>query len=312
MNDYQNALLKMIDEIIKFFDDNPDLLKNPVLKKHYDELKAQKKDLLANKIVQETDIKGLFTRKKEVKNELAIENFQLTGSLRSFATDNNNDLLYKEIDKSKTDIKRLIDEDVLSYTQLVVSKIIEYQKDLEPYGIKAEDLVNLTAMHDLYHELMLLPAEKRKEVKVATANIKQIIKDILTLLRESIDNDMLQFQDDKPELYKKYAVLREIDDSKTTALSIIGTVHDADSDCDGVEDECLQHVRATVKFKAGHAWKEMHATTSAKGNYQFKGIPDGKCTLTFELEYYDTVVIESVVYSDKATKLDVKMKKKIR
>jgi len=310
MNDYQNALLKMIDEIIKFFNDNPDLLKNPVLKRHYEELVAQKKDLLANKLVQETDIKGLFTRKKEVKNELAIEIFQLTGSLRSFATDNNNDLLYKEIDKSKTDIKRLIDEDVLSYTQLVISKMTEYQKDLEPYGIKAEDLVNLTAMHDLYHELMLLPAQKRKEVKIATANIKQIIKDILTLLRESIDNDMLQFQDDKPELYKKYEVLREIDDSKTTALSIMGTVEGADSDCDG---DCeLQHVRATVKFRAGHTWKEMHAVSSAKGNYQFKGIPDGKCTLTFELEYYDTVIIESVVYSEKATKLDVKMKKTIK
>ena len=306
MNDYQNALLKMIDEIIKFFDDNPDLLKNPVLKKHYEELVAQKKDLLANKLVQETDIKGLFTRKKEVKNELAIEIFQLTGSLRSFATDNNNDLLYKEIDKSKTDIKRLIDEDVLSYTQLVISKMTEYQKDLEPYGIKAEDLVNLTAMHDLYHELMLLPAQKRKEVKVATANIKQIIKDILTLLRESIDNDMLQYQDDKPELYKKYDVLREIDDSQTTALSFKGTVRGHET-----EIEVLAYVRVTVKFKAGHAWKEMHAVSSEKGNYQFKGIPEGECTLTFTLEKYDTLIVESVARPDKFTRVDVKMKKTI-
>jgi len=141
MNDYQNALLKMIDEIIKFFDDNPALLKNPVVKKHYEALKALYKDLSANKVLQETDIKGLFTRKKEVKDELAIDNYRLTGSMRSFATDTDNDLLYQEIDTSKSVMQRLSDEDLLSYTQLIINNTTEYQKALEPYGIKAEDLV---------------------------------------------------------------------------------------------------------------------------------------------------------------------------
>ena len=310
MNDYQNALLKMIDEIIQFFNNKPDLLKNPVIKKHVDELKALYKDLLAYKVIQETDIKGSFKRKKEVKDELAIDNYRYTGSLRSFATDNNNDLLYKEIDTSKAIMRHMPDEDLLSYTQLVINKMTEYQKELEPYGIKAEDLVNLTALYSEFHKLLLKPAELRKDVKTATSNIKQIITKILNLLRESIDNDMLQYQDDKPEIYDKYMVLREIDDSQTTALSFKGEVHDADSDCDGTEDGCaLQYVKVTAKFKAGKAWKEMHAVSTEKGNYQFKGIPEGKCTLTFTLEYYDTIVIESVVRADKLTRVDVKMKK---
>ena len=51
MKDYQNAVLKMIDEIIKFFDNNPELTKeNPILKKHVDDLKVLYKDLLANKV----------------------------------------------------------------------------------------------------------------------------------------------------------------------------------------------------------------------------------------------------------------------
>jgi hypothetical protein len=262
-------------------------------------------------LLQEADIKGAFKRKKEEKNELAIENFRLTGSVRSFATDTNNDLLYKEINTSKAAMIRLSDENLLSYTQVIINKMTEYKTNLKPYSITDKDIVELTAMHKQFRELLLLPAQLRKGVKVATANIKEIITEILTLLRESIDNDMLQYQDTMPELYKKYAVLREIDDSKTTALSIIGTVHDADSDCDGVEDECLQHVRATVKFKAGHAWKEMHATTSAKGNYQFKGLPEGKCKVIFKKNYYDTLVINSEVHQGKATKLDVVMTKTI-
>jgi len=310
MKDYQNAVLKMIDEIIQFFDNNPDLLKdNPILKKHVDELKALYKDLLAYKVIQETDIKGSFKRKKEVKDELAIDNYRLTGSIRSFATDNNNDLLYNEINTSKAVMRRLSDEDALSYTQLVINKMTEYKDELKPYGISAEDLVNLTALHSEFHKLLLLPAKLRKDVKTATANIKKIITKILTLLRESIDNDILQYQDDKPDIYEKYMVLREIDDSQTTALSFKGEVHDADSDCDGAEDCLLQYVKVTAKFKAGKAWKEMQAVSTKLGNYQLKGIPDGKCTLTFTLEYYDTVVVESVVRADKFTRVDVKMKK---
>ena len=309
MNDYQNAVLKMMDETIHFFDNNPDVLKNPVIKKHVDQLKLSYKDLLSNKLLQETDIKGSFKRKKEAKDELAIENFRLTGSIRSFATDNNNDFLYKEIDTSTSVMKHLPDEDLLSYTQLIINNITKYQSELKPYGITAEDLVNLTALHSEFHKLLLLPAEKRKEVKVATANIKTIISNILILLKESIDNDMLQYQDDKPELYKKYEVLREIDDSQTTALSIMGTVTDADDDCDG--DCPLAHVKVLAKFKPGKAWKEMDCVSSEKGNYQFKDIPDGKCSLTFTLEFYDTVTKEIAVYSDKATKLDIEMKKSI-
>ena len=70
-----------------------------------------------------------------------------------------------------------------------------------------------------------------------------------------------------------------------------------------------------VKSDFDYLYKALQEThykvkmTSEKGNYQFKGIPDGKCMLTFTLEYYDTVVKEIAVYSDKATKLDVMMKK---
>ena len=98
----------------------------------------------------------------------------------------------------------------------------------------------------------------------------------------------------------------KIDDSQTTALSIKGTITDAHEPA-----HVLQHVRVTAKFKAGQDWKEMYATSTAKGNYQFKGIPDGKCTLTFELEYYETLTKDIAVYSGKATELNITIKRVI-
>ena len=305
MYDYQIAVLKMIDEIIRFYENNPDLIENdPILKKHYEALVALRADVFENKKMQEADIKGAFAKKKKEKSLLSEDVFQITGSLRSYATDTSNDLLYQEIDESKSGINKKADEDVLSYCSFVIDKLTEYQKELEPYGVKAEDLVNLAKQNKDYKNLMLLPAKMRKDVKTATDNLKSILTKIKHLLSESLDNDMLRYQDSQPKLYKEYAVLREIDDSQTTALSVIGLV------VDGHEPtHVLQHAKVTAQFKAGSALKEMHTVSTAKGNYQFKGIPDGKCTLTFTLEYYDTLVVESVVYSDKATKLDVEMKK---
>ena len=57
---------------------------------------------------------------------------------------------------------------------------------------------------------------------------------------------------------------------------------------------------------------EYHTKTTAKANCQFKGIPDGKCKFTFTLEFYDTITKKIAVYSDKATQLDVEIKKIIK
>ena len=52
--------------------------------------------------------------------------------------------------------------------------------------------------------------------------------------------------------------------------------------------------------------------TTKKGNYQFKGLPEGKCTVTFEKNYYDTVTVDSEVHTGKFTRLNIKMKKSIK
>ena len=315
MNDYQVSVEKMIDEILQFFKDNSGELKasESVLQKHIESLIELDQELADNKKLQQADIKGISVEKKKAKSEISEDIYRLTGSLRSFATDNNNDLLYQEIDESKSGINKKADEDVLNYCNLVIDRLTQYQKELKPYGLTADELVNLTKQRDAFQEILLRPAQMRKNVKVATANIKSIISKALKLLNDSIDNDMLQYKEKKPELYKQYTVLREIDDSQTTHKSIIGTVHDADSDCDGREDECaLAHVKVTATFKAGQDIANMHTTTSAKGNYQFTSIPDGLCTLTFTHEQYETVTKEITVYSDKATKVDIKMKKTVK
>jgi len=314
MNDYQEVEYKMALGVQNFFAVNPELTKNnSILKNHlvqFDGLMVDWGKLIDQ---QNFDISGYASEKQKAKTALSETIFGLTSSVHSFAVDTKNDILLNEFDLSVSHINKLSDVKFVAYSTNLSHTLEENKEALKPYNVTADELVNLTAETNSYSKLLLKPAEERKERAIVTANVKKVITKVLTLLSDSIDFDMEHYKDAEPAIYEKYSKLREIDDSATHALSIMGTVTDADSDCDGTEDGCaLAHVKVIAKFKPGKAWKESHAVTSGLGNYQFKDIPDGKCTVIFTLEYYDTVTKEIAVYSNKATKLDVEMKKTLK
>lgn len=307
MNDYQEVEYKMALGVQSFFAVNPELTKNnSVLNNHVGQFDGLMVDW--DKLIEQQnfDTGGYASEKQKAKTALSGIIFGLTSSVHSFAVDTKNDVLLEEFDLSVSRINKLSDVNFVNYAKTLSHTLEQYAEQLKPYQVTADELVNLTAETKLYSQLLLKPAEERKERAIATENIKKTVTKVLSLLSDSIDFDMEHYKDAEPAIYEKYSKLREIDDSATHALSIIGTVRGHET-----EIQVLSHVRVTAKFKVGSALKEERSVTSSKGNYQFKGIPDGKCTVTFELEYYDTLVKEIAVYSDKATKLDVEMQKTV-
>ena len=177
---------------------------------------------------------------------------------------------------------------------------------LKDYGLSDEILKSYTASGEGYEEYLAKPDAIKAEKKTATDEMAEWFKQLNTEFTEFLDNHMMQYKSSQAQFYSDYENARNIYDNPTHALSVKGLV------VDGHEPtHILQHAKVTAKFKAGAAFKEMHSTTSEKGNYQFKGIPDGKCTVTFELEYYDTLIKEIAVYGNKATQLDVEMTKTV-
>ena len=304
MTDYQNSELKMFLEVENFFKTNSDLTTaNAVLKKHVDKLNSLIADLEKNKQKQETNTTGFAKEKKDAKIKFAETIYSYSAAIRSYATDTNNQPVYNKFKISESRIVRLVDVDIVNYAKNEADYIKDNVKDLKPYGITADDLTNLKTQIENYEALLLKPAQQRKEKSVATKNIKKIISQTNKLLSISIDNDMVQYRETQANLYSQYLKLREIDDSATTALSIKGKVTDADT------GEPLKYGRVIYKFKAGADYAESVKSTTAQGNYQFKGLPEGKCTVTFEKNYYQTLVIDSEVHHDEFTRLDVQLKK---
>ena len=304
MTDKQDAVVDMYQEVNSFFVQHPALTKDDVvLKNHHNQLTAILEDIAKYNQSQEFDSKGYAAEKKKAKENLAEYIFELSSGFCSFAIDTKNDVISEEFDTSLSVVKRMKDAEFVNYANRLQSELGKYIKDLSPYHITADDITKLANKTTKYSDILHIPDEVTKNKAVATQKIKELIKEAHNLLDKSIDRDMVHYKKTDSELYNEYLKRREIHDAPTTALSIKGTVVDSQT------KEPLQHVKVTVKFKAGKAWAEKVKTSTHLGNFQFKGIPEGKCKLTFTLEYYDTIVVDSVVHSDKYTRLDVVLKK---
>jgi hypothetical protein len=305
MTDKQDAIVDMYQEVARFFaEKTKQSSEDTILQNHVRDFNLVVKNIALYNQAQEFDSKGYATNKKQKKNELADLIFKLTSAFCSFANDTKNNAILEEYNKSLSIVQRLKDAEFVNYANQLAISLGENIKEITPYHITVDDVTNLSNETTNYINLMHIPDEVIKNKSVATDKIKELISDGRDILENSIDRDMVYYKDKNEDWYNEYLKRREIHDAQTTALSIKGTITGGDA-----EVEIITYINVTVKFKAGTDWKEMQTTSTALGNYQFKGIPDGKCTITFEKNYYETITIESEVHHQKATQLNVVMKK---
>ena len=263
-------------------------------------------------IRQNQTTKGVTHKKEAFRKQVDNNTDIFFGVFRSYAKTIGDDDLYANSDKSISEIKRILDTEILGLANATKDYATTNKEVLKDYGISDQMIKDYGTSIDGYKEYLTKPQEIKAEKATATAHMKELFKKLDEQLTEFLDNHMMQYKDKEPQFYSDYENARTIYDAPTTSLSLKGIVENADSDCDGTEDGCyLQFVKVTVKFKAGSALKDNVKSTSKKGNYQFKGLPVGKCTVTFEKNYFDTVTIESEVNENTMTRLNVQLKKKV-
>jgi len=252
---------------------------------------------------QNITTKGITQKKREYRKQLDITTDVFLGIFRSYAKTTGNDDLYANSDKSISEIKKVKDTEMPVLVNSTIDFASKYKEQLKDYGITAKMITDYEASLAGFKEYLSKPQEIKAEKKTATADLKKLFKELDEQLTEYLDNHMMQYKLKEPQFYSDYENARIIYDDPTIAKSIMGTVTDADT------GEVLQYVKAVVKFKAGADYAESVKSTSPKGNFQFKGIPEGKCTVTFEKNYYQTLTVDSEIYKNAMTRLNVQLKK---
>lgn len=304
MLDYQAAVIKMMQEVESFLDKNSKLYKDkPVIKSHVVKYKQYLAELLEETVKQSINIKGVFQNKRNAKDKLSNLLFVLTAALRSYASDIKSEGLYNEIDEPESILKRKQDLKLIAYADIAIELLEKYKKELKDYNISKDEIELLKSKTAEYSNLLLLPALRRKEKALATSNVKKYITKILNYLRQTIDNDMLTLSLENKDLHQLYLAMREIDDSRTIHLSLLGKIKDKNTKAE------LEHVKVEIIAEDGSQIKDNIKLTTAKGNYRYKKLKPGTYTIKFSLHGYQAIEKEIEIYKGQTKRVNVEMEK---
>jgi hypothetical protein len=248
---------------------------------------------------------GATKKKTKIRKELDNLSNVFLGSFRSYARQIDDVQLYEKYDLTITEIRKVKDTEVIGESKSIIAFATEHLKELKDFGTTQKMVDEYKLIATNFREVLALPQIIIAERRTLTQKLKDLFKQLDEMLNEDLDNYMMQFITKNPDFYSDYENARVIYDDVTISKSLMGKVTGGEA-----EIEVITYVTITVKFKAGTDWKEYTARTSKKGNYQFKGLPEGKCTVTFQKNYYETLTIESEVHNNEMTRLNVQMKKK--
>ena len=252
---------------------------------------------------QNKKTEGLTQKKNEYRKKLDITTDVFLGIFRSYAKTTGDDELYQNSDKSISEIKKIKDTEIMVLVNTVKTYATDNQKKLRDYGITEPMIADYGKEADGFINYLTAPQEIIAERKTATKHLKELFKQLDEQLTEYLDNHMMQYKTKEPQFYSDYENARIIYDDPTISKSLMGTVTDEET------GKPLQYVKVTVKFKPGSELSGNVKSTSKKGNFQFKGLSEGMCKVTFEKNYYDTLTVDSEIHNNAMTRLNVQLKK---
>ncbi len=307
MKRVQESQMKMYKLVAHFFEEHSELCdSNTVLKKHLAEFLVCIEQIDQYFQAQAYNNKGYTVNKQKAKKDLSTQVFKLSAGFCSFGVDHKNYVLVQEFKIAESHINKKSDADIVNYAAQLSISLKEYIGQLADYRILSQDIDDLEALTVYYQDVLHLPSELRKHRNIATRKIQELITKAYHILKKSIDRDMVHYKDKQAQIYKLYTKRREVYDAAFRALSIIGKTQNAD------DNSPLQYVRISVKTETGKELAIVPRVSSKKGNYRFKGIPDGTYTVTFEAYFYRSQTVKCTVHHQKASRINVLMKKEAK
>jgi predicted transcriptional regulator len=258
------------------------------------------KSIEENLAIQNKTSIGLSKMKQKFRDKLNITTDVFLGIFRSYAKTIGDEDLYENSNLSMSDIKAILDNKIMTKVNTVKNYATKHLDDLKDYGMEQKMIEAYGKEADGYIEYNTTPQELVAEKKRATAQLKKLFKQLDEQLTEHLDNHMMQYKTKEPKFYEIYENARIIFDAPTISRSMMGKVLGEET------GEPIENVLVTVVCENG---KTFTYKTTEKGNFQFKKLPEGKCKVTFEYPYYDTLTVNSAIFDNAMTRLNVAIRK---
>jgi len=258
------------------------------------------KSIEENLAIQNKTSIGFTKKKKEFRDKLDITSDIFMGIFRSYAKTVGDTVLYENSNKTMSEIKAILDNKIMTTVNTVKNYAAKHLADLKDYGMEQKMIEDYGKEADGFIEYFTAPQELVAEKKQATSELIELFKELDIQLTEHLDNHMMQYKIKNKKFYTIYENARIIFDDPTISRSMMGKVLGEETNLP------IENVLVTVICENG---KTFTYKTTEKGNFQFKKLPEGKCKVTFEYPYYDILTVNSAIFDNAMTRLNVAIRK---
>jgi hypothetical protein len=290
MNDTQENFFSMCLRVEARLDANPSIIASfAALETARLSFKSRIANIRATDLIATTTLTGIAEDKKNLRFTLIDSCIQYAGSICAFAGNNNNNTLYNEIYKSEYDIKRLRDDQLPTYSQLIADRLNTNLASLADYGITAGTITNFQNVIDSYNTVSQTPRTAIATRKAATANLKVQFKEIATFLKKVLDKLVITLKPTYPIFTEEYFYDRNIydDGGASNALAIYeGSLTPSQSLVLGGIPEKTKFVRMQVLVAGVIDFGFTTNGTDFSGNIKTVGGPSES---TFSINYFGTI-----------------------
>lgn len=237
---------------------------------------------------------GLAVEKSIFENDMVNKAIIVSNKIRAYALDQQNYYLFNSFNKSRSSIIKLKDTLTMDYCQRVHDKGNELLAALAPYELTAPELADLQDAVNIFQTWIPKPRTAIEQRRYLTELLKELFSQGRNLLfKMDIQAGILEASHN--EWFKKYKLSRIIVDIGYRKLSLRGWVYDA------AGNPLSKAVITIPKL-------EVSKTTTAKGQFEFKGLPSGFYNVDITREGYQPTNVSVAIVSNE--RLDIKVELK--
>ena len=244
---------------------------------------------------------GITIDKKKMREKLVLLVEAASGIIKAHFDSASNFDIFTSVNLSLTRLRTMRDQLFVAHTQIVIDLLTTHQAILAPFGVDAAYIATLTDIMSKFANISTQPTVARNNKSTATLQLKNKVKEVLTFLKNELDNAMLVVKITNPTFYMTYRNARKTIDSgirhqDIVTGSITGVVK---------QDETNQVIPNALVEIVG---TETMIITNNLGEFTIINIPPNTYTLKVSIGNFEIKMVENVVVAaNEDTELEIKL-----
>lgn len=264
-------------------------------------------DIRINLDIQLVDIKTITKVKEQMHLAFADKTDIILSNIRSYADWAKNEELFGQAKYSQTELITMSDDELYSLSDNVISICKKYPNELKPFDIDEKTVEDYGKEAKAYLNYCDKPRRAIVARSQATQRLSELFPVFSHFLSHTMDTNVIRYRVKDLKFYTEYFNTRIIVDAPVRKNSVLGNITE--------ENTHLLLKNVLVKFvfvpppeNPAAPVTEYTTTTTDKGNFRFKSLPQGEYTVTFSLFGHDTLTKQVYVYANQQLKLNEQLR----